>query len=268
MRNRSSLLFVVLLSGLMLFAALITAEAAEWDRIVAAAKREGKIVIMGPGGALTRVALTQGFQTKYPEIQIDYSGSRGSQIPPKVLNERGARQYRVDLVVGGTTTMIAGLMRPGVLDPIHPYLAGPDIEPTAWWDGQLDFADTARKYVLVMMGYVKAPLAYNPRVVSVDGLKSYSDLSRQHCLAHCVEGYRINLRPGAAVLRQVPFGLFTRHRHMVYKGDHACLVVYRDRQNHSRICRGVCVPCPNHTATAGRSKPTNDREVGHKPGVY
>ncbi len=171
MRNVYSLLIVLI--GWVLFAWPTGSVAGEWEQVLAGAKREGKIVIMGPGGASTRVALTQGFRKKYPWIKVDFSGSRGSQIPPKLLNERRANHYRVDLVIGGTTTMLTGLMRTNTLDPVQPLLVGPNIQPSKWLGGKLDFADNAGKYALVMSSYVKAAIAYNPKIVSEKEVKSW-----------------------------------------------------------------------------------------------
>ncbi len=160
-------------TGLLLLTCPTNSPAGEWGRILAGAKREGRVVIMGPGGAATRVALTQGFENKYPGIRVDYSGSRGSQIPPKLLNERGANHYRVDLVMGGTGPILTSLMGAHVLDPVQPFLAGPDIQPSKWLDGKLNFADATGKYNLVMSSYVKAAVAYNPGVISEDEVKSW-----------------------------------------------------------------------------------------------
>jgi iron(III) transport system substrate-binding protein len=133
---------------------------------------------MGPEGAVMREVLTTGFQSKYPEIEVDYSGSLGSQVPPKLLTERRAGHYRVDLVIAGTTTLVSSLMRAGALDPMQPFLVGPDIQPAKWWRGRLEFADNAARYALVFGGYVKSPLGYNPGVVSLDNVKSWNDLLR------------------------------------------------------------------------------------------
>src|SRR5688500_5088206 len=41
------------------------ASTAEWDRVLAAAKQEGKVVVAGPIGTPARDALTDPFQQKY-----------------------------------------------------------------------------------------------------------------------------------------------------------------------------------------------------------
>src|SRR5687768_12365059 len=57
---------------------------AEWDRVVAAARQEGKLVVVGPIGAEARDGLTLGFQRKYPEIALEYVSSTGPQAAPRV----------------------------------------------------------------------------------------------------------------------------------------------------------------------------------------
>jgi hypothetical protein len=58
---------------------------AEWDQIVEAAKREGKVVVIGTRGPEARDALTKGFQRKYPGIQVDLTGMAGNEFLPNCL---------------------------------------------------------------------------------------------------------------------------------------------------------------------------------------
>ena len=96
---------------LSVFGFVTMAWQAEWAEIVAAAKREGSVVVVGPQGNETREALTVGFQKKYPEIRVEHSSAAGAQLPPKLLAEQKAERYSVDVLVQGTTTGINGLMR-------------------------------------------------------------------------------------------------------------------------------------------------------------
>ena len=103
---------------LSVFGFVTMAWQAEWAEIVAAAKREGSVVVVGPQGNETREALTAGFQKKYPEIRMEHSSAAGAQLPPKLLAEQKAERYSVDLLVQGTTTVINGLMPVKALIPI------------------------------------------------------------------------------------------------------------------------------------------------------
>jgi iron(III) transport system substrate-binding protein len=153
---------------------------AEWDRVVAAAKKEGRVVVAesGGAGAETRRLYTDGFQKQFPEIRVDLtvSGGEGS-IAPRMLTERKAGRFEWDVLTGGTTTPIEYLMPAGVLDPIRPALILPEVtDPSKWFGGQIDFADRAANYVLVFGGYVKPPFAFNSKLVNKKDIGSYWDL--------------------------------------------------------------------------------------------
>jgi hypothetical protein len=55
----------------------------EWDRTLAAARSEGRVVVGGPVGQSLRDAL-MGFQKTYPEIQVEYYGMPGPEFVPKI----------------------------------------------------------------------------------------------------------------------------------------------------------------------------------------
>lgn len=149
----------------------------EWARVLAAAKKEGRVVVLGPPGADVRNALTLPFQTSYPGIVVEYSGASGATIVPRLMTERRAGQYLVDVHVGGTTTMLVNLRPAGILDPIRPALIRPEVtDPSKWWQGLLDFADREARYNLVFSTNVKAPLAVNAQTLKPE-LHSYWDLT-------------------------------------------------------------------------------------------
>ncbi|MBI2756862.1 MAG: extracellular solute-binding protein [Chloroflexi bacterium] len=151
--------------------------AAEWDQIVAAAKKEGKVSVIGPQGADSRDALAAGFSKKYPEIQVDFNGLAGNQTGPKVLTELAANQNSTDLIVTGTTTALETLLPANALDPIPPLLVGPNVrDQSVWLGNKLSFADSQQKYNLIFSGYVKAPFIYNPDLVKPEEFTSYRDL--------------------------------------------------------------------------------------------
>ncbi len=129
-----------------------------WDRTVDDAKREGTVVILGPPGADVRDALVEPFQKRYPEIQVDYTAPATPELVPKLLQERAAGLYRIDLIISGAGPFILNLRPEGALDPIRPFLAGPDIgEGPRWLEGKLDFADDDEVYALVFSTNVSPP---------------------------------------------------------------------------------------------------------------
>jgi iron(III) transport system substrate-binding protein len=152
------------------------AQADTWDQIVAAANREGQVVLSGPASADTREGLTEGFQRKYPGIKVHYTGSPGSAVPPKLLAEREAGQYLTDVLVAGTTTQL-DLIEAGVMEPLAGYLVGPDSrDPAPWLENRFDYADNAGTFNLVYTSSVKLPMVYNAEQVSPGEIRSYTDL--------------------------------------------------------------------------------------------
>ena len=150
---------------------------ADWDQIVAAAKKEGSVSVIGPQGSTSQDSLTVGFNRVYPDIKVEYAGLAGAQTGPKVINEQAANQNTTDLIITGTATAISSLMPAKAVDPIPPLLVGPDVRDLSVWLGnRLTFADSQKQFVLVFSGYVKAPFVYNPDMVNPDEFTSYRDL--------------------------------------------------------------------------------------------
>src|SRR5205823_4749194 len=175
LRAKSSLallLFTLLVSG------TATAQTPpSWEQILAAAKKEGVVAVIGPQGSETRDALTQGFQKKYPEINVELVSMAGNQIGPKLLNELTASRFTTDVVITGTTTALETLVQAKAGAPIKPVLIGPNTRDLSKWrGGKLTFSDDAQTYNLIFSSYVKAPFIYNINLVSPNDFKSWKDL--------------------------------------------------------------------------------------------
>ena len=154
---------------------LPTAAAQEWEKVLAAAKKEGKVAIIGPVGADRRDVLVEPFQKKYG-ITVEYFADRGSGIGPRLSTERGAGQYLWDAAITGTTTGLLSLLPGGMLDPMEPALVLPDVkDPKQWRGGALDFVDPGRRF-LVMTPSQRGTLFVNPKVTKPQEIKSYKDL--------------------------------------------------------------------------------------------
>jgi iron(III) transport system substrate-binding protein len=124
-----------------------------------------------------REALTQGFQRHYPEIQVSFTGARGTELTAKLFTERLAGQHLTDLLITGTTDIIAALVPADAVLPIQPFLVGPDVQDRSkWLGGKLEFADEDGRYNLVFTALAKVPLGYNPTLVAPGEIKSYRDL--------------------------------------------------------------------------------------------
>src|ERR671925_778308 len=142
--SRSIVFFVVALSA----ASAQLSFGQEWEKILAAGKKEGKLAMIGPVGADRRDALVEPFQKKYG-ITVEYFADRGAGIGPRLSTERGAGQYLWDVAVTGTTTGLLVLLPAGMLDPMEPALVLPDVkDPKQWRGGALEFVDAGKRFLV------------------------------------------------------------------------------------------------------------------------
>jgi iron(III) transport system substrate-binding protein len=147
----------------------------EWERIVAAAKQEGKVVVTGPQTADARDALTQGFERRYPEIQVEYAGAGAGELAPKILPERQAGRYLTDLIVNGNSGVLP-LIRANAVDPLPTWLKGPEARDTSRWrGGRLEYSDRAGQYNVTLTDITAPTAMYHPGTASPSDIKSYRD---------------------------------------------------------------------------------------------
>jgi iron(III) transport system substrate-binding protein len=139
---------------------------AEWDRLVAAARQEGRVTLFGPPGDQVRNQLTAGFQGAYPGIALELTGGRCSDLTPKLEAERQAGLYSVDIYLCGTTTANSEIKPLGALQPIPPALVLPEVkDPGQWLGGQIEYSDKEGALNLVFATTAKMLVAYDPRQV-------------------------------------------------------------------------------------------------------
>ncbi len=182
MINRVGLLSVTLLGFMLLsLASALPARSdwnSDWNKTVTAAKKEGRLVIYG-GEEITHPEILNVFMKKYPEIKVVTGSGRGSTLGPRILAERRAGKYLVDLFSGGPSTPYRVLYRGKALDPIKPMLLLPEVKDTSkWYGSRHHYADPKDAYLFIFEGSVSggASLAYNTDLVNPNEFKSYFDI--------------------------------------------------------------------------------------------
>jgi iron(III) transport system substrate-binding protein len=115
---------------------------AEWDRLVAAAKEEGSVVVLGPPGDAVRRTITDAWRQTYPDIALQWTGGRSGEAATRLEAERRAGIYSADVMIGGTTTANTQMKPMGALDPIRPALLLPEVtDPKNWLGNALEYSD-------------------------------------------------------------------------------------------------------------------------------
>jgi iron(III) transport system substrate-binding protein len=144
--------------------------AATWDALVAAAKKEGKVVVNGPPDPKVRDQLPAAFKKAFG-IDMEFLGGNSSQLAARVEGERKAGQYTVDASVSGSDTMYDSFLRNKWLDPLKPSLLLPDAaDGSKWKTGSPWFRDPGKDTVIQIFNTIQHFLAINTQFVSAKDL--------------------------------------------------------------------------------------------------
>ena len=147
----------------------------EWEKLVKAAEKEGEIRMFGSD---SHIDAAHAFQKAFPKIKVRFEPGAGRDFGPRVMAERRAGKYLVDITMLGSATQIGVFYKASVLDPIPPALFLPEVtDLSKWWQGRHHYADPEGKYIFINQGSVSATLvAFNSAMVDPRELKSHGDL--------------------------------------------------------------------------------------------
>jgi len=173
-------LLTVGLFGALLFAPAVysqqskTAGSAEWDMVVDAAKKEGKVTVSIPASAEMRKQLEEQFKKRYG-IEVEIFTARGSSAVRRMADEFKAGVRHFDLHIGGSSSIVSGMLDEGILDAIEPWLALPEVkDPKQWWGGHL-WVDNAKRFVYMFQAYLSEVIWYNTDLVKPNEIRSLDD---------------------------------------------------------------------------------------------
>jgi iron(III) transport system substrate-binding protein len=148
----------------------------EWERTVAAAKREGTVVVSIPTSAELRQQMEAAFHKRFEGIKLELVATRGSAGITRILEEKRAGLHYFDLHIGGTSSIVTGPLRAEILEPVLPWMILPEVrDPKNWWAGHV-WADNAQKFIYVFLGYMTETIWYNSDLVKPEEVTSYDDL--------------------------------------------------------------------------------------------
>ena len=146
---------------------------AEWGRTLKAAEQEGEIsyYTLGDYGFLA------GFEKKFPRIKVKVVPGKGADLLSRIMTERRAGKYLVDVARIGNTSPYA-LYQGKVLQPIASAFILPEVkDESKWWLGKHHYVDPDGKYIFVPVGSVSVNMvALNTELVNPSELGSFWDL--------------------------------------------------------------------------------------------
>jgi len=146
----------------------------EWKATLAAAKKEGKVVLVGTPDSTTRRELPAKFKAKFG-IPVEWISMRSSQVAAKMGVERRVGLYSLDVLFGGMN--LGNLYNQKILDPIKPLLMLPDVvDPSKWKKGKLWFVDPEERYILRLFNFISGMFHINTRYVKLEEFRTVKDL--------------------------------------------------------------------------------------------
>jgi iron(III) transport system substrate-binding protein len=156
-------------------AALAQSMPRDWERIVEAGRKEGKVVASIPPSAELRKLMELSFTRRYG-IGVEFIPARSSMVIQRIVNEAKAGMRYFDLHIGGTESVITGMLPENILEPVERYFLLPEVEdPKQWWGGHL-WADNAKRFLYVFVAYQTVSLWSNPNEYKPAEFTSFDDL--------------------------------------------------------------------------------------------
>jgi iron(III) transport system substrate-binding protein len=173
-----SLRIIVLIGAIVLASGAASAQSAkpgEWEKTVELAKKEGKVVVSIPASTELRAAIERSFEKRYG-IDVEPLVGRASAIVRKMVDESKAGVRYVDLHMGGSESLVTGMLPEGILEPIEPLMLLSEVrDPKQWWGGHI-WVDNAKKFIYSTQAFQTENLWINTQMMKADQVRSFDDL--------------------------------------------------------------------------------------------
>lgn len=163
----------------------------KWDDTVAAAKKEGELLIYLNAPAEARIALSEAIKKNFG-ITLNIISGSGADLASRLINEYRSGIHQVDVALPGTGSGLI-MKEQGVLSPILPFMILPEItDPKVWFDQKLPMFDKDGM-VIAYLSQVIPPIMYNTGMVKAGQITSYLDILKPEWKDKMVM-YDLNIR--------------------------------------------------------------------------
>ena len=149
-----------------------------WAALAAAARKEGQIVLSaGRTGPEWLPAVMAEFERQFG-VKAKVDRGSGSKQVDRLLAERRAGVYAVDVLMASLGNFRERLEPAGALMPIKDLLFHPEVvDKSLWRDGIHRYADKKQRYAFMLAGRGNPPdVAVNTKLVQYGELQSHWDL--------------------------------------------------------------------------------------------
>lgn len=148
----------------------------EWEQTLAAAQKEGIVVVGIPASTELRTLIGEKFKNKFG-ISIELMAARGPENVTRILTEHGAGVRYYDVLVAGGATPLP-MIAAGAAEDLSQYLILPEVkDPKYWWGGHIweDNVST-KKHSYAFLCYTSETWWYNSSQADPSEARTYDDL--------------------------------------------------------------------------------------------
>src|SRR5260370_18398612 len=147
-----------------------------WDETLAAAKKEGKVVVVGSPHPEMRNEIIPRFTARFG-IAVDFIAGKSGENVERVRIERSSGIFAVDAFMVGSSTSINVLYADKMIDPLLPLLILPEVTDGAKWKpGKPPFIDPDGRYILRLFSTIDSLVFINADQVKPEEMRSVDDL--------------------------------------------------------------------------------------------
>ena len=150
----------------------------EWAALLAAAKKEGKVVVNTfPGDGYGRAL--KPFTQAFPDIKLEHTSLHSQDFAPRIQQERKAGSFTWDLSIIPTSTALQVLRPAGVWDPVRPLIVAPEAKDDAGWDGGFERGFSVVQDGALTYGFLAnrgGGVTINTDLVKDDQIRKFTDL--------------------------------------------------------------------------------------------
>jgi iron(III) transport system substrate-binding protein len=217
----------------------------DWEGTLAAAKKEGTVVVVGSPDPVMRNEIIPRFQSKFG-IQIEFIAGSSGPIVGRIRTERGSGIYSVDVYLSGSNTTVTVLYPEKMIDPLKPMLILPEVAEAKYWRrGEPWFMDPEHRYIMELFASVDGLLMINTDYVKRDELRTTKDLIDPKWQGRIVSEDPMASGSGSNTAAYFLMQRGPEYIKQVYQGQK--VVVSRDRRQMTDwLARGtypICLTC-------------------------
>jgi iron(III) transport system substrate-binding protein len=150
----------------------------QWNDLIARARGEGKVVVVGPPNPDIRTTIPAKFKDQFG-IEMEYIGLPPNQAEyiNRLIAEKSSGLATADVLIGGSQSIYTIAYPSKLITPFKSALIHPEVtNPAKWTSNRIWFRDPEDEYIMTISNFVTGQIYVNTDQVKPDQITSWNDL--------------------------------------------------------------------------------------------